>query len=562
MGQSLFSQFTGETAYNIFTIFLIALNRRMSEKTAKSRAALKSPEDRVKHERGAVIKDWGGKLPFALVYPNSYYLGMSNLGVHTIYRQLNDNPKVLGERVFLDSIKRGVPVSLESGRPLTDFAVVAFSISYELDYFNVAGILKVAGIPLNTTNRDHHHPLVIAGGPCITANPMPLAPFFDCLCIGEAEPILPPMLEVLLKNDIHQRDNLLRELARIPGLYVPSLPPDSPVVRQYAANLDYFLTTSAIFTRDTELGDLYLTEAERGCQRGCRFCLVNTACAPMRFRSPETLIKDVEKKLQYRKRVGLIGPAVTDHPQISGLLTGLRKLGAEISVSSLRLNSLSDDILSALAGGGARTITVAPEAGSARLRKLINKNISENDVLRAADMIGRHRFKNLKLYFIIGLPTETDEDTAEIVRLALAIKDRLDRRHSGTRLTLNVAPFVPKAGTPFQWLPMVSREVLNNRITILKNALPRKGIKLNAESPAWSRVQGTLSRGDERLAPAIAATDGISLSDWRRVAKEYDLDIDYYVNNRWSTSDRLPWSIIDSGTEHERLCRELEKALA
>jgi len=511
-------------------------------------------------EEGAVVKDWGGRLPVALVYPNRYYLGMSNLGIHAIYRWLNEERNCVAERVFYEPGEKKPPLSIESGRPLADFAVLAFSVSYELDYFNVANILKAGGIPPFAADRDLSHPLVIAGGPCITANPMPLSPFCDALAIGEAEAVLPALLPVLQEGG--GRSELLPALAKLPGIYVPACPPQAPVRRQYAANLDDFATTTVVMTPDTELGDLYLIEAERGCARGCRFCLVNSAFAPMRFRAAENLIRQAEAGLKYRRRIGLVGPAVTDHPELKKILSGINGLGAGLAVSSLRIGSLSDAIIAELARGKVRTVTIAPEAGAARLRRAINKAISDDDILRVADAIAGGGFRHLKLYFIIGLPTETDEDAAEIARLALAIKDRLDKKGSGTRLVLNVAPFVPKAGTPFQWLPMAPPEALDRRLNILRGALPARGIRLNAESPAWSRVQGALARGDARLAPAIADMEKTSLSGWRKAVAKHNLDIDYYVNQRWGTGDKLPWDVIDSGTKAERLCSELEKALA
>jgi radical SAM superfamily enzyme YgiQ (UPF0313 family) len=428
-------------------------------------------------------------------------------------------------------------------------------------------ILKASGIPLYAADRDETLPLVIAGGPCITANPMPLAPFFDCLCIGEAETILPAMIPVLLEGILpgeESRDELLKALASFhgrTGVYVPACPPEKPVARQWAGNLDEFATTSVVLTPETELGDLYLIEAERGCQRGCRFCLVNTAFAPMRFRSVENLLGQAKEGLSRRRRIGLVGPAVTDYPHIKELLAGLNRLRAEISISSLRISALSDDILEALDKGKTQSIAIAPETGSQRLRDVINKGTSEDEILEAADRIARHRFNQLKLYFIIGLPTETDDDTEDIVKLTLAIKDRLDRQRSSTRITLNVAPFVPKAGTPFQWLPMASQDTLNRRLTILRSTLPLKGIKLNEESPAWSQIQGVLARGDERLAEALANIEEVSLSGWRKAVETYQLDIDHYVNHKWETNQKLPWSVIDSGMKTERLCGELEKAL-
>ncbi len=521
----------------------------------------KSDKKEAHKEEGVITRDWGGRLPVALIYPNSYYLGMSNLGIHAVYKLFNGYLKVVCERVFWEGGDKNAPRAMESGRPLTDFGVLAFSISYELDYFNVVNVLKASGIPLLATDRDETHPLVIAGGPCITANPMPLAPFLDFVCIGEAEAILPEIVPVLLDGRGEPRDTLLRALAMRPGIYVPAYPPQRPVIRQWAKDLDEFPVSTVVLTPDTELGNLYLIETERGCQRGCRFCMVNTAYSPMRFHSVDSIVLQAREGLPKRRRLGLVGPAVTDHPQIKELLNGLNRLGSELSVSSMRISSLTDEVLDELTKGKTETITIAPEAGSQRLRDMINKGFSEDDILTAVDRMAGHRFRQLKLYFIIGLPTETDADIEDIIRLSLAIKERLDRHGEGIRITLNATPFVPKAGTPFQWLPMASRKTLSDRLAILRNNLPLKGIKLNEESPAWSRIQGVLSRGDEKIAPVLAGMEEVSLGGWRNAAEANQLDTGYYADKRWDTEQKLPWGMIDNGINIERLYGELEKAV-
>jgi radical SAM superfamily enzyme YgiQ (UPF0313 family) len=512
-------------------------------------------------EEGTVIKDWGGRLPIALIYPNSYYLGMSNLGIHAIYRLLNNYGAVVCERAFWEKGQNIPPVGLESGRPLTDFAVLAFSITYELDYFNVVNILRASGIPLYANERDEHYPLIIAGGPCITANPMPLAPFFDCLCIGEAEAILPPMLPVLSEGIGGSRQELLKALAKLLGVYVPQHHTGTPVVRQWLANLDDFPVTSTVLTPDTELGNLYLIEVERGCGWGCRFCMVSNAFRPARYRSIDGLLAEAEKGLQYRKRLGLVGPAVTDHPQIEELVKRLRQMGAELSVSSLRIKPLSPVVLAGLARGGARTIALAPEAGSERLRRLIAKGITEDDILKAVATVVGQGIRQLKLYFMIGLPSENDDDIEEITQLTLACKGILDKQSGGGRITLSISPFVPKAGTPFQWLPMAPLPTLEHRLALLKHELQPKGIKIKAESLAWTQVQAVLARGDSRLSEVLVSTEATSLSGWRRAARESDLDTDFYAHQQWDTGRELPWAWIDSGTSTEHLKRELERAL-
>jgi len=516
---------------------------------------------RVSHcagEQGTVVKDWGGRLPIAIIYPNSYYIGMSNLGVHTIYSLLNGYSDVVCERVFWGE----KPVlSLESRRPLSDFAVLAFSISYELDYFNVVSILRESGIPLYAAERDDRHPLVIAGGACITANPLPLAPFFDCLCIGEAEPMLPKILPVLSEG-AGRRVDYLEALSRLPGVYVPLYSENKPVVRQWLRNLDDYIASSIVLTRDTELGDMYLIEVERGCSWGCRYCLVGNVFCPMRYHSVDSLVDRAKLGLKHRKRLGLVGPVVSDHPGIEELLPRLRQMGAGLSLSSLRISPLSSTVLSEMVKGGARSVALAPEAGSQRLRRLIGKNISRDDILRAVARAAEYGIRQIKLYFMIGLPTETDADTEEMAALALECKETIDRVQPGCRLNLNVGPFVPKAGTPFQWLPMAELADLKRRMVILKKALLPKGINVRSESLAWSQVQGALSRGDTKLAEVLAGMEEVSLAGWRRAVAKCRLDVDYYVLKQWDVSQELPWAMLDLGVSQEQLVSELKRALA
>ncbi len=521
--------------------------------------AVRDARRRLSRETGTIIKDWGGRLPIALIYPNSYYIGMSNLGIQAIYSLLNNQSQIVCERVF--SEKDGSPLSLESQRPLTDFAVLAFSVSYELDYFNIVPILKASGIPIYAADHNESHPLVIAGGPCITANPMPLAPFFDCLCTGEAEPILPAMLSVLAEGLRGKRDELLKTLSALPGIYVPQYPPKTPVVRQWAKNLDDFPVHSVVLTPDTELGDLYLIEIERGCPWRCRFCLVSNAFRPVRFRSLDNLLAQAQTGLQYRKRMGLVGPSVSDYPRFDELLRRLNQMGAEISVSSLRIKPLPDILLGELARGRAKTVVLAPEAGSERLRQVIRKGITEDDIAAAVSKVAEQGIKQLKLYFMIGLPTETDEDIEAIINLTLKCKDILERRLAGSRITLSIAPFVPKAGTPFQWLPMEQLSILNHHLRLLKTNLMPRGIQIKEESPAWSEVQAVLARGDTRLAEALASLDRISLSGWRQALEKCHLDVDYYAHQKWSTNQELPWAVLDSDVKSDSLKLELNRAI-
>lgn len=500
---------------------------------------------RLAAEQGVIIKDWGGKLPIALIYPNSYQIGMSNLGIQAIYSLVNHQTDSVCERVFWEPKDSTdvLPLAMESQRPLTDFAVIAFSLSYELDYFNVAPILKASGIPLYAKERDETYPLVIAGGPCITTNPMPVSPFFDCLCIGEAESILPEMLPVLKTGASENRDALKKKLSTISGVYVPGYS-NKPVSRQWVKALDKFPVHSVVLTRDTELGSLYLIEVERGCNWGCRFCLVGNCYKPMRFRSVASLLNQAEIGLKFRKRLGLMGPAVTDHPKIDELVAKLHDMGAEISVSSLRIKPLSPVILGEVIEGGTNTVALAPEAGSQRLRDIIGKRIDEDDILKAVEKVAMQGIKQLKLYFMIGLPEETDTDIEEIASLAVRCKNIFDKHQSWSRITLTIAPFVPKAGTPFQREGMGALETLKHRLSLLKSKLPVKGISVKNESLDWSEVQAVLSRGDERLAEVLANVEKVSLAQWRQAMQKAGLDIDFIANAKWDEKQKLPWDVI------------------
>ena len=509
----------------------------------------------LEREEGTIRKDWGGKLPIALIYPNTYYVGMSNLGLQTIYRLLNKRADVVCERVFW-SADGEQPISLESQRPLADFAALAFSVSFEMDYFNVVDVLRRAGIPPLAEERDESHPLILAGGAAITANPLPLAPLCDALVIGEGEVVVPPLVETLLEGLGEGRDELLEALARIPGVYVPSQRPARPVRRQWTRDLDAHPTTSAVLTPDTEFGDMYLMEIARGCGRGCRFCLAGYSYRPPRERSLEALLRQAEEGLKRRDRIGLVSAAVSDHSRIGELVTGLRAMGARLSVSSLRVDPLPEALVRALAESGTRTLTMAPEAGSERLRVLINKNVSQDDLMRAAELAARYRFAQLKLYFMIGLPTETDEDMRAIVELVLAARKRFPRR-----ITVNITPFVPKAHTPFQWVAMAPVEILKKRLNYIEQALRPKGIAVRSESPARAAVQGVLARGDERVGRALVSMERRSLAAWRKALRRHGLDATDYLRER-SLDEPLPWTVVDAGVSQAYLRRELERAWA
>jgi radical SAM superfamily enzyme YgiQ (UPF0313 family) len=514
----------------------------------------------VEQETGTIYRDWGGKLPLALAYPNTYYVGMSSLGLQTVYRLFNQRPDVVCERVFWRADRgqgtrdkgQGL-VSLESQRPLGEFRVLAFSFAYELDYFNALEMLRQAGIPFLAEERDEDDPLLIAGGPAVTANPEPLADLFDAFVIGEAEELIPTLVETLQAN-LDDKKGTLEALATIPGIYVPVTRDSALVKRQWIRDLDACPTTSVVLTGETEFGDMYLMEIARGCKRGCRFCLAGHTCHPLRERSVETLLDQAREGLKHRDKIGLVGAAVSDYSRIDELVTGLRGMGVRISVSSLRVAPLSETLVKSLAESGSQTLTLAPEAGSERLRALIHKDISTEDVMRAADLAARYDFPRLKLYFMLGLPTETEEDVQAIVDLVTAVGQRFWRR-----ITVNVTPFVPKSHTSFQWAAMMPQAIIRERLRYVEQQLRPKGVAVKSDSPAWAAVQGVLSRGDRRLGQALTKMDRTSLAQWRQALRESGLEAGEYLRQR-SLDETLPWSVVDSGLSPAHLQREWERA--
>ena len=517
-------------------------------------------KQRLKKEKGTVFKDWGGRIHIALVYPNSYYLGMSSLGFQTIYGFLNSYKNIVCERVFWEPKRRLLdePVSLETQRPLSDFDVIAFSIYYELDYFHVVQIFKAGGIPIFAADRDESHPLVMAGGPCVTANPEPLSSIFDCFAIGEGEAVLPQFISILSERFQGKKGDLLQGLASLPGVYVPVYYNGIPVIRQWLKDLDSVTTSSVILTPDTELSDIRLVEIARGCGRGCRFCLAGFWSRPFRFRSVDKIITQAADSLKCDKKIGLLAAAVSDYPYIDELVWRLRQLGAILSVSSLRIRPLSGVLLSALARSGAQTVSLAPEAGSERLRQFINKCVTEDDIMNAVDMIVMQGLRHIKLYFMIGLPTESEDDIEELIKLTLVLKSRIEK--SGCRLAVTVEPFVPKPGTPFQWLPMAPVEVLKHRMKRINNMLAKNGVEIRAESINWSLVQGLLSRGNFRLGAVLAHMKGNTFAAWRQALERFEIDTQPYLHRELLLDQPLPWSKVVSGVTSDYLVDELEEA--
>jgi radical SAM superfamily enzyme YgiQ (UPF0313 family) len=513
----------------------------------------------LKGESGAVISDWGGKVPIALAYPNSYAVGMSSLAMHGLYTWFNALPGVVCERAFASLGQQFPaempPFTLETQQPLQDVALLAFSVSFELDYFNLLNMLRRSGIPLLAEERHIGQPLVVLGGPAVSANPEPLAPVADAIVIGEAETLLGSLVDVVRGTWGNDRRATLEQLAHLPGVYVPLLYHGEGVQRQWLRDLDAYPLASTIVAPQAEFGDMHLIEISRGCGRGCRFCLAGYWYRPPRERSLGIILKQAREGLQHRNKIGLVAAAVSDYSAIDELVCGLRQMGAAISVSSLRVAPLSPVLLRALAESGSRTITFAPEAGSERLRRVVNKCITHEDIIAATSLAAMERFEVLKLYFMLGLPHETDTDIGELIRLAIEIKAAFPRQ-----VVVNLTPFVPKAHTPFQRVSMAPQALLDERLKRIRVELRRAHIEVRAESVDTARVQGMLARGDRRLGMAMVGMSRLSPARLERALMEQGLAIENYLGEK-ATDQELPWDFVASAVTSRTLATELERSL-
>ncbi len=555
-----------------------------------SRKLIDKARRRLEAESGCRANPWGGRLAVALVYPNTYHQAMSNLGFLTVYQLLNSRDDTLCERFFLPDAedlaehrKTGYPLfSLESGRALTDFDLIAFSVSFENDYLNLPTLFELARLPLWREERGERYPLLLCGGVCAFLNPEPLAEIMDLFAVGEAEPLLPDLLAALQGAGQRAREELLAILAQVPGLYVPAFyapqlaadgtiaavavrpPAPARVARRWQAELDAGEARSFVLTEKTEFGDMVLTEISRGCSRGCRFCAAGFLFLPPRERSLENLQRQVTEGLCQRPKQGLVGAAVSDYPQIAELEGTILAAGGKVSVASLRIDALGEAEVEALVASGHRTVALAPEAGSQRLRDLINKNLDEAQILAAVQRLAAAGIPNLKLYFLLGLPGETDADIDELLALVTRVREvwlaEGKRRGRLGHITLSVNPFIPKPFTPFQWAAMPFEAELKARIGRLRRGIARLGnTEMHCESLRAATLQALLSRGDRRVGrilPELAAGRPL-----KAVCAEAGFDPAFFVHRERPQQERFPWEVLDSGVKRDYLWQEYQRGL-
>jgi len=547
-----------------------------------------SRRDILAQEQGTIIKPWGGKIPICLCFPNTYHVGMSNLGFQLLYRLLNALPDVVCERAFLPEPSEGrayerttTPLlSLESGKPLARFKIIAFSLPFENDFPNLLSMLQLAKIPLNARERDPRAPLIIAGGAAITLNPEPLAPFVDLFFIGEGEETLLDFLPVFRQQG-DDRATLLQEACRIEGIYCPALyeprydeeghlreflplTGSAPVrvKRRWVKDPSLIPSCSAILTPLTEFKEMFLMELNRGCPRQCRFCATRAIYLPFRNRALATLMLEADQGLQRGHRIGLVGSALGDHPGFNQLCAYIQAKGGEIAISSLRADVVTEERGKLLAASRLRFVTMAPEAGTERLRQVIAKGLTDEEIFAATEALASHGITNLKLYFIIGLPTETWEDCEGIVTLAKKIRHHMGKGGKSVgEITLSIAPFVPKAWTPFQWHPFEEVKTLKKKLQAVKKGVARiPRARLLHELPKWGYVQTLLSMGDRRVADILLHVLQ-SQGDWNAALKNSYINPAFWVYREKEEQELFPWAFIDHGIKKADLWKEYQEAI-
>ena len=523
----------------------------------------------------------------ALAFPDVYEVGMSHLGLRILYGLLNALPGVQAERVFVpwpDMGKKmkemGIPLfSLERKKPVVSFDLLGISLQHELSYTSVLYLLDLAGMPLRQSERDGRFPLVLGGGPC-TVNPEPLAPFFDAFFIGEAEEVLGDIIMALVEMKGQRKDVLLEELSRFPGVYVPSLPPRQPVRRQIVKDLEHaFFPSKMVVPYVAIVHDRVTVEIARGCTRGCRFCQAGMIYRPKRERTPERVIELALELLRSSGygEVSLLSLSSNDYSRIEELVDRLSRLlepyRVSVSLPSLRMDAFSVRLAQSLRRVRKSTLTFAPEAGTERLRNIINKGLQDEEILRAAESAFSASWQEIKLYFMIGLPFEEEDDIRGISRLVGEILKVGKSVKKNAGVHLSIAAFVPKPHTPFQWVPQDRKEVLEEKIRLLRDFFRplQSRVRYHWSSFEMSQIEALLARGDRRLANVLLRVyrkggilegwqEHFLMRRWEEALEEESLDLSWYLYRSRSFDEVFPWEHISCGVSKAFLWEEYQRA--
>ncbi|MEO1145067.1 MAG: radical SAM protein [Cyanobacteria bacterium J06638_22] len=511
-------------------------------------------------------------IPLIFAFPNDYTVGITSLGYQVVWATLMANPAVEVSRLFTD-VQESLPSEPE---------LLGFSLSWELDYANVLGLLEQLGIPLWASDRTEQHPLVFGGGPVLTANPEPFAEFFDVVLLGDGETLLDTFITAYEEVRGASRSEQLRHLATVPGIYVPSLyavdygdvdgaiaqiqPLDTDIPAQvekqtYRGNV---LSASTVVTEHAAWENIYMVEVVRSCPEMCRFCLASYLTLPFRTASMEaSLIPAIERGVAVTHRLGLLGASITQHPEFETLLDWLNQPKYDdirLSLASVRTNTVTEKLAKTLVAHDSRSITIAVETGSDRLRRIINKKLETAEIAEAAVRAKAGGLSSLKLYGMVGIPQERPDDLEATVEMMLALK----KAAPGLRLTLGCSTFVPKAHTPFQWFGVNAQA--EKRLKLLQKQLRPKGIDFRPESYNWSVIQALISRGDRRLAPLLERVRhyGDTLGSYRRAFKDLRGQLpplDYYVHTDWELEQTLPWEHLHGPLPKATLLKHRESAI-
>ncbi|MDJ0731174.1 MAG: radical SAM protein [Crocosphaera sp.] len=512
-------------------------------------------------------------ISLTFAFPNDYNVGITSLGYQIIWAAFATRSDVNVSRLFTD-IKESLPQKSE---------LLGFSFSWELDYVNILNLLEDLAIPFQANERNNHHPLVFGGGPVLTANPEPFADFFDIILLGDGENLINNFIDAYKTVRYEDRKTKLKHLATIPGIYIPSLyevnynSPDGEITsikpidnnipstvekQTYKGNI---LSASTVVTEKAAWESIYMVEVVRSCPEMCRFCLASYLTLPFRTASLEgSLIPAIEKGLKVTNRIGLLGASVTQHPQFDELLDYLyqpKYEGVRVSIASVRTNTLTEKLSKILSDRQTKSVTIAVESGSEKIRKIINKKLENEEIIQAAINAKSGGLKNLKLYGMVGIPQENEEDIEQTIMMLESIK----KAAPGLRLTFGCSTFVPKSHTPFQWLGV--NKIAKKRLKYLEKQLGKKSIEFRPESYNWSVIQALISRGDRRLSKLLQLTRsyGDSLGSYKRAFKELKGELpplDYYVYHDWKTEQILPWSHLKGPLPPATLMKHLETAMS